>query len=161
RGTAYSTPALTCSEVSDATAGALAADLRNQQQSAARAAALGACHDRLADNVDLTAYSSVESAHDVADLMQALGYEQYDLYGVSYGTRLALEVMRQDAQHVRSVVLDSTVPPDRPGDASQARSFERSLNVLVAGCEADAKCDAAYPDLESSYFALVAKANQQ
>ena len=161
RGTGYSTPTLTCSEVTDATAGALATNLRNQQQTTARAAALTACHDRLAGDVDFAGYSSVESAHDVADLMQALGYEQYNLYGVSYGTRLALEVMRQHPEHVRAGVLDSTVPPDRPGDATLAGSFQRALDVLIAGCKADAKCNAAYPDLEASYFRLVGKANEQ
>ncbi|MHB8377198.1 MAG: alpha/beta hydrolase [Dehalococcoidia bacterium] len=160
RGTGLSQPALTCPEVNDAFRAALAADIRSAQEAQGRAASLRACHDRLAkQGIDFAAYSSAESAADIADLMQALGYREYNIYGLSYGTRLALEAMRERPQHIRSVVLDSTLPPQVRGDAEQPANFARALNVLVAGCKADAACAQAYPTLEQTYFDLVARAN--
>jgi pimeloyl-ACP methyl ester carboxylesterase len=160
RGTGASEPSLACPEVNDGFLVALAADLTNQEQADAQVAALRTCRDRLAaQHIDFTAYNSAESAADVADLMRALGYAQYDIYGLSYGTRLALEVMRTDAQHVRAVVLDSALPPQVRGDAENSATFERALDVLLAGCKADSACNGAYPDLEQTYFDLVVKAN--
>jgi pimeloyl-ACP methyl ester carboxylesterase len=162
RGTGYSQPSLDCPETNDAFKAALAQDIRNDAQNAGANAAVEACHDRLAkDGIDFTGYSTKENALDVKDLMHALGYAKYNVYGLSYGTRLALEVMRQDPQHVRSVILDSTLPAQVGADISQSSTFQRAVNTLVSGCAADAKCEAAYPGLESTYFALVAKANQQ
>ena len=162
RGTGSSVPSLACHEVNDGFLAALATDLDNKAQSEAQDAALRTCHDRLAtQDIDFTAYNSAESAADIADLMQALGYGEYNIYGLSYGTRLALETMRDRPQHIRSVVLDSTLPPQSAGDADNAASFQRALNVLVAGCKADAACDAAYPSLEQLYFELVAKASAE
>ncbi|MDE3095929.1 MAG: alpha/beta hydrolase [Chloroflexota bacterium] len=162
RGTGLSQPALTCTEVNDAFRAALASDVRNAQTAQGQAAALRACHDRLEkQGIDFGAYSSAESAADVADLMQALGYREYNIYGLSYGTRLALETMRARPQHIRSVVLDSTLPPQARGDAEQAATFERALSTLIAGCKGDAACARAYPALEQTYFDLVARANAQ
>ena len=160
RGTGLSLPALDCPELNAAFRTALAANIRADAQELGQAAALAACHDRLAKTgIDFTAYSSAESAADIADLMQALGYTQYDIYGLSYGTRLALETMRDEPQHIRSVILDSTVPPQTHGEADDAANFERALNTLVAGCKADAACNAAYPTLEQTYFDLVSQTN--
>jgi pimeloyl-ACP methyl ester carboxylesterase len=71
------------------------------------------CRDRLIqEGIDLSAYNSAASAADVNDLRIALGYDQVNLYGVSYGSRLALTVMRDYPGILRSVILDSTYPPE-------------------------------------------------
>src|SRR5215212_10853938 len=73
-----------------------------------------ACARQLTEKgVDLSQYTTAASANDAVALVKALGYDQYNLYGISYGTRLALEVMRNHPESgLRSVVLDSTVPPE-------------------------------------------------
>lgn len=60
---------------------------------------------------DLTAYNTYQNARDVRALMHALGYADYNIYGVSYGTTLGPEVMRSAPEGLRSVVLDSVSPP--------------------------------------------------
>ena len=56
-----------------------------------------ACHDRLeSQGVDLSAYNSAEIAADVEDLRLALGVERWNLYGWSYGTRIALTFPRTE-----------------------------------------------------------------
>ena len=73
-----------------------------------------ACVQQLtATGVDLSQYTTSASANDAVALVKALGYDDYNLYGISYGTRLALEVMRNHPESgLRSVVLDSTYPPE-------------------------------------------------
>ena len=59
-------------------------------------AAAAACRDRwLREGVDLAAYNTVENAADVNDLRLALGYDKMTLVGGSYGSHLALQLMRQ------------------------------------------------------------------
>ena len=98
--------------------------------------------------VDLGQYNSVVSAQDIQHLVEAQGYtEGYNLYGTSYGTKLAQFAMRDTSGHIRSVVLDGTVNPTiRSNMVGFANDFETYV-ALFAQCEADLACNAAYPDL--------------
>jgi pimeloyl-ACP methyl ester carboxylesterase len=107
--------------------------------------------------VNLSAYNSAASALDVRDVMTALGYRRWNLYGLSYGTRLALTAMRDAAQGIRSVILDSTLPIQADFPATFARDFERSLDAVFDLCERDPACRRAYPALASVFFDLVAQ----
>jgi pimeloyl-ACP methyl ester carboxylesterase len=75
------------------------------------AEALRACASRLGRwGVDVAAYASAESAADVAALAAALGAPRVDLYGSSYGSRLALHRHARPPAVVRSAILDAPVP---------------------------------------------------
>jgi pimeloyl-ACP methyl ester carboxylesterase len=114
-----------------------------------------ACYQRLAaGGIDLSAYHSAASAADVNDLRLALGYAQVNLYGISYGTRLALTLMRDYPHAVRSAILDSTLPLEVDLYASLAAHTARSLDRLFAQCAGDSSCSAAFPDLERRFYAL-------
>jgi pimeloyl-ACP methyl ester carboxylesterase len=109
----------------------------------------------LARDIRLESYNSTENAADVEDLRLALGYEQVNLYGISYGTRLALTVLRDHPQGLRSVILNSTFPPAanpyRDGLANMNRAFE----TLFQGCQIDFGCRLAYPNLRQVFYDLV------
>ncbi len=122
---------------------------------------LSACRDALAEVADLSAYNSVASAADVNDLRLALGYDQVNLWGGSYGTRLALEVIRRHPQGVRSVVLDSVYPPDVDLYAEAPANFSRALERLFAACAANPICDQAYPNLRNVFFDTVQRLDAQ
>ena len=98
---------------------------------------------------DLTAYNTVQNARDVQALMLALGYSTYNIYGVSYGTTLGLEVMRSAPEGVRSVVLDSVSPPQARVYDENAKPEEESIQAVLDQCAADERCAKAYPDLEA------------
>ncbi len=112
--------------------------------------------DLLQQGIDLRQYNSVASARDTVALMQALGYEEFNLYGISYGTRLALVIMRDfpDAG-VRSVVLDSTFPPEIKGFELFPTEAHEVLMQLFAGCSLDPACNAAYPNLKQRFKDLL------
>lgn len=116
--------------------------------------ALMMCRDRLViEGANLAAYTSADSAADVKDIAAVLGYGQINLYGISYGTRLAQAVMRDYPEIVRSAVLDSVVPIDV--GLYQEVSSAASLQVLFDGCAADPACSTAYPDLKAVFYDLV------
>jgi len=146
RGTGYSTPRLTCDpELADPASDALTDAELNL-----------ACHDRLTrSGIDLDAYDTVTSAHDVEDLRRALGIDHWHMMGVSYGTRLALEVMRQHPDGIRSVVLDSVYPPGAKGLDDQPANGWAAMKSLLDDCRAEAACNRAYPDLETRFLATI------
>lgn len=105
--------------------------------------------------VDLTQYNSRASANDVVALVRALGYERYNLYGISYGTRLALVMMRDHARSgLRSVVLDSTYPPNLPGYEQTPVLPHEVAMQFFADCALDPVCSVVYPDLRDRFVAL-------
>ncbi len=72
------------------------------------------CHDRLVQSgADLAAYNTAENAADVADLRRALHIREWNLAGNSYGSRLALTVLRDHPQGIRAVGLSGAYPPDQ------------------------------------------------
>jgi pimeloyl-ACP methyl ester carboxylesterase len=113
------------------------------------------------EGIDLTAYTSAANAADVDDLRQALGYSEWNLYGSSYGTRLALTIMRDNPDGVRSVVLDSVYPPQVDLTTTQAVSFERSLDLLFESCLADFACNTKYPDLKTTFYELAEQLDKE
>ena len=117
------------------------------------------CEEDLKAVADLSAYNTLANAADVDDLRRALGYDQVNLWGISYGTRLALEVMRDYPEGIRSVVLDSVFPLEVDPFVQLPSSVDRALNVLFEGCAADEACNAAYPDLGTLFFETVDRLN--
>ena len=105
-------PLLGCPEADEFVNDAISVPFTAESTTAADAAALQKCRDRLAaTGVDLAAYNTAENAADIADLRVALGIDTWNVYGVSYGSNLALSVLRDHPQGIRSVVLDSVSPP--------------------------------------------------
>lgn len=121
---------------------------------------LNACYGDLSQVANLSAYNSVANAADVNDLRLALGYEQVNLWGTSYGTRLALEVMRDYPEGLRSVILDSVYPPDVNLYLESPANLDRAFTVFFEGCAQDEACNAAYPDLRAVFFDTVDRLNE-
>ena len=160
RGTGYSLPRLDCPERSALTPILLSGTLSDDESFQAILDAFLRCRDRLkAQGIDLSTYNSAASAADVNDLRLALGYDQLNLYGDSYGTRLALTVMRDFPEAVRSAVLDSTYPLEVNLYTTLAPNAERAFNVLFDDCAADPTCNASYPNLRAVFYNLVEQLN--
>ena len=104
------------------------------------------CLQELSREADLTRYGFMELAHDIEAVRRALGYEQLDLYGGSYGTRAAQVYMRAYPRSVRSAVLEGVVPPAYAQPRTYAQSTEAALNGVAEDCRAEAACAAAFPN---------------
>ena len=124
-------------------------------------AVIRACLDELAAaGVDLSKINTEQNARDVQAVMRALGYPVYNLYGMSYGTRLGLEVMRTAPEGLRAAVLDSVEPPQVAFYDTVGVPYAESFEALFAQCAADAGCAAAYPNLKDRFWALYSKLAQ-
>ena len=91
---------------------------------------------------------------DLEAVRQALGYGPLNLYGVSYGTRVAQHFAKRYPDSTRSVVLDGVVPPQillGPEIATQAQT---ALDEIFARCADDEACSSAFPDLPQSFREL-------
>jgi pimeloyl-ACP methyl ester carboxylesterase len=160
RGTGLSLPSLACKETTAVDYRLLDQNVSRQRQADLWVQAAQQCHARLvASGIDLNAYTTQADADDVADVRTALGYPSLNLYAVSYGTRLALTEMRTHPQGIRSVILDSVEPPGVNAISGPLSSGPRAFGVLFSGCAADAACNAAFPDLQQTFYRVVQNLN--
>ena len=157
RGMGYSQPALQCAEMTAVNEAPERLPF-GAEATARMAEAVATCSARLqAEGVNLAAFNTVESAADVADLIRALGLAQADVFGGSYGTTLALSVMRDHPAVLRSVILDTVTPTDVDLTASWGPDAERALDLVFAQCADDPVCNANFPNLEAVFYEVVAR----
>jgi len=99
---------------------------------------------------DLEPYNTTQSATDVRAIMHALGYPEYNAFGISYGTKLGQELLRTAPEGLRSVVIDSISRVDNPAYDTNGVPADQALGWVVDYCMAEEACAAAYPDLEET-----------
>lgn len=115
------------------------------------------CAARLARRADLTRYTSEAAARDLDAVRAALHIARWDLYGASYGTRLAFEYMRLFPARVRRAALLGVLPPEAPIGRDFAVGGERAMDSAFAACAADARCRTAMPDPRGDVRTLLAR----
>ncbi len=103
-------------------------------------------------------YATWIAVRDFDVVRAQLGAEQINLWGASYGTRAALEYLRQYPRHVRTAVLDGVAPPDMALPVSFALDSEAALTSLSRLCAADPRCLSQYPDFDARVAALLERA---
>lgn len=99
-------------------------------------------------------YTTSVAVRDLDRVRAALGYGRIDLYGSSYGTRVAEQYMRRFPQWTHAVILDGVTDPQQPIGPDTPLDGERALELIVARCESDRQCAAAFPDLRGELLAL-------
>ena len=150
RGVGLSEPALDCPEMRSVRRELLPLPLPTEETYRRVREATRACHDRLkADGMDLHRFTTQLNASDAIDLMSAMGLERWDVYGVSYGTRVALQMMRTAPEQLRSVVLDSVYPPQVNAELSDAWLLQRAFELYSRICELADECTESPADLDA------------
>jgi pimeloyl-ACP methyl ester carboxylesterase len=102
------------------------------------------CLDSL--DADPRFYTTTIAMHDVHAVSQALGYEQVNLFGGSYGTRAAQVYLRLFPEQVRSVVLDGVVPQTLALGSEHALKLDQAIYRVLANCDLDPQCGELFPD---------------
>ncbi|MCG9892986.1 MAG: alpha/beta hydrolase [Thermosynechococcaceae cyanobacterium MS004] len=110
---------------------------------------------------DLSQFNTPNNARDTVNLAAALGYKQINLYGISYGTYLAMAIARNHPTVVRSVVLDSTATPHINKYTEAGKRGVTPVVNLLEDCAADPACNQAYPNLQARLNALLEKLAKQ
>jgi pimeloyl-ACP methyl ester carboxylesterase len=132
--------------------------LEEQLGEAARLADIDACRESLQrlPHGDLRQYTTAIAIGDVRAVLDALGVREVNVVGASYGTRAALEMLRQAPERVRRVVLDGVVPPDMNLPLAGSLDNQAALEGLWRSCESDAGCARRHPTLRADWQGLLA-----
>ena len=138
RGTGFVGPEFDCPEIIDALGAILSTG--SAEATARGDAAYDECALRLQDDIVLQHTDSESHAADVADVMTALGYSRWVAYGVSYGSTIGLELLRDEPPGLAGVVLDGVYPPELDTDLGLVFSANRAVDVVDAACAAEPTC---------------------
>ncbi len=112
-------------------------------------------------DMDPRYYTTSVAMDDLDAVRQALGYEEIDLFGTSYGVTAAQYYLRQHEDHVRTAVLIGGSLLDIPVFERETGHAQRTLELMFDQCDADTSCHAAYPDLRTEFAALLNRLDQQ
>ncbi|WP_045857904.1 alpha/beta hydrolase [Teredinibacter purpureus] len=104
---------------------------------------------------DPSQYTTSVAVKDLEAVRRALGLEQWNIYGASYGTRVAQHYLRRHPSSIRSVVLDAVVHPQLVLGPVIILESDRALQDLLRRCEATEECQAQFPDLKQGIYRLI------
>jgi pimeloyl-ACP methyl ester carboxylesterase len=158
RGTYTAKPKLTCNVVDRWAEKTLNMPYDAPATGRAYVAATKKCRAQLIRRgVDLGAYNTVESSNDLEALREALGIKEWNVYGISYGTDLALNYMRMYPEGIRSVGIDGVFPPPLAGGVASWQSAGEGINAIFKACTEDPRCHRRYGDIGATWRRLVLK----
>jgi pimeloyl-ACP methyl ester carboxylesterase len=115
-----------------------------------------ACVEELrARGVDAAQYTTTAWIADLEAMRDALGYAQWNLWGGSYGTRVAQEYLRRHPDRIRTMTLDAVVPPSMISTLDVWRTRQASYDAVLRACAASPACSKRHPD-PSALLATIA-----
>lgn len=100
-------------------------------------------------------YTTAEAMRDLDAARAALGYDQINLYGISYGAAAAQVYMRMFPERVRAAVLDHGTALDLPFQYAMPNASQAALDQIFTYCEQDEACRAAYPAIRADWQAVL------
>jgi pimeloyl-ACP methyl ester carboxylesterase len=112
------------------------------------------CRDELSKTSDLRQYTTSIAVKDLDAVRAALGYQRINIYGSSYGTRVAQHYARRYPRSTRTLVLDGVINPEIVLGPGIALDAERALERILGRCSADAHCSKAFTDPMADYREL-------
>ncbi|MBZ2189130.1 alpha/beta hydrolase [Alcanivorax sp. JB21] len=159
RGTGLGFPNPQCEQFREQRRAHLTAHSGPNREAADFALALTRCiKDIHAKGTDLRGFSTAAMVDDVDRiarlLQQSQGYTRYHLHGISYGSRLALQISRHAPDWLESMVLDGVYPPDRDGLTHLPRFFALMLDRIDQVCAASAWCNERFGEAGVPILAL-------
>jgi pimeloyl-ACP methyl ester carboxylesterase len=148
RGTGHSNP-LHCKQLQ------LKKDLKQQFTEMYPADAVKDCYDSLSKIADLTQYTTTNMAIDMEEIRKWLGYDKINLFGLSYGGRLAQVYMKMFPQSVASCVLWSPTTTYSKLPLYHAQYAEESISKIFNDCKNDSLCNLAFPNFKEEFKDLM------
>ena len=129
-------------------------DLLGHASTAEIVQATRACLASLAPRAKVAEYTTSLAVQDLEQVRAALGLERINLYGASYGTRVAQHYLRRFPARVRSVILDGVVPVGQPMGPATATDAEAALGNILRRCAGDAACRGRFGDPAADYHTV-------
>jgi pimeloyl-ACP methyl ester carboxylesterase len=135
-------------------------DLTNGFRELSSPARATACRETLEGHADLAFYTTDDAVQDLVEVLDRLGYERVNLFGVSNGTRTALHFLRRFPERVRTVTLLAPYPFTHNALIESGETLDRSVGLLAADCAANTTCAGAFPRLNAALPRLARKTTQ-
>jgi len=123
--------------------------------------AMRRCREALSKKADLTQYTTASSVDDLDEVRAAMGYDQINLWGGSWGTRAELIYLRRHPQHLRSAILEGVAPTMMKNPLTHAKAAQRALDLLFDDCAAQPSCKAAFPDVRREFADLMKRLHER
>ena len=140
RGVGFGSSSFWCHELLDALTEII--ESTRAEADVISSGAIAQCSDRLKQDPVFAHTTTAAHAADVVDVMAALGHQRWLLFGVSYGTTIALEVLRNAPAGLAGAVLDGVYPGHLDLDADVAAGADRVIRELDEECSVDPACSA-------------------
>ncbi|MDJ0779925.1 MAG: alpha/beta hydrolase [Gammaproteobacteria bacterium] len=103
----------------------------------------------------LEVFNSFQNATDVEALRRALRLDKVVLFGISYGTRLSLTVMRHYPEQISAAILDSVIPPEATFSGFDGAGTGVVLDRMFLACEQKPDCADKFPDLRAQLITVL------
>ena len=157
RGVGYSEPSL-CPKLGKKLLGILAKNQSAEEDEKQKAEAAFECkRDLEYRKIDTKQYNSRNIARDLNALKKALNYNDWNVFGVSYGTHIAQVYAQYYPDDVKSLILDSSISNMEDYYDSNTSNYISSLNKVFESCKNNPACNAQFPNLEEDYYATIDK----
>jgi len=156
RGTGYSEPVL-CDKLSDSVKAISNAKLPDETRILKTTAAYSVCKEQLLkEGILLSDFSTLQSAADAEAIRKVLGIKNWNIYSVSHGTTVALNMMRNFPAHIRSVILDSPFPPNAPW-MDFIHPFDTAFSVLKNRLSQDPVYAKIFPSIKNDFVKITSR----
>ncbi|MEM7103230.1 MAG: alpha/beta fold hydrolase [Bacteroidota bacterium] len=107
------------------------------------------CADEFKElGIALSAYNSLESAHDIDEVRAALGYEKISLYGYSYGSSLAQHYISLFESKVANAIFAGPTAPDL--SIKSPTEVEQQFRQMAELLQKDKRFQRYFPDFLES-----------
>lgn len=160
RGTGNSEPEL-CADLQDSLNSARAQQLSPGEREKYKLELIGKCREKLfSQGIDVGSFSSMQSAADAEAIRKALRIDKWNVYGVSHGTTVALNLLRDHAAGIHSMILDSPYPPNAPWP-DFVRPFAESFEVLERNLAVDKTMASRFPSVRKNFVQAVNDLNKE
>lgn len=93
---------------------------------------------------------------DLEAIREALGYPSLNLYGVSYGSRVAQHFARRFPSSTRTIILDGVVPPQVSLGPEIATESQKAIDRILERCTEDSACGEAFPNIKATFAKVLA-----
>lgn len=157
RGTGNSLPSF-CPDLGKKFLEILSKNQNSRQDEQQKVIAASACkQDLINRNIDIKSYNSKSIAKDLHALKEALMYNKWNVYAVSYGTYTAQIYSNDFSQDIKSLILDSSISDISKYYNFNTLNYMSSLKEVFSACENNPDCNEQYPNLENTYYETIEK----
>jgi pimeloyl-ACP methyl ester carboxylesterase len=99
-------------------------------------------------------FTTSAAVRDLEALRLALGYDTLNVYGISYGTRVAQHFARRYPDSTRTLIIDGVLPPQIPLGPDIATESQNAIDNVFARCVENAACNERFPDVRGDFLML-------